>query len=267
MDTNCTKYLVEYVSEHYDSAEHIFDPLFKFALDNQSFFSEKPLFTEDSFATLTKLHSLEPSDDISNCPKSGLLTWRADLALEYIESEFEKNQYPASTFFQYLSDYSEVILKSGECGYLENETPKGACLAALLFKSPLPEHVSLKSRLGSELFDVLSKTKASDIIDVLAASAPQKLEGTENEFIKALNNINQISDTWRHMKIADIPQGFKPIQTNLSDKEYFEIYGGNYSLIPKCSVDPKFNKISENEQNAICADPKEQAYVKLCMIN
>ena len=264
MDTNCTKYLVEYVSEHYDSAEHIFDPLFKFALDHQSFFSKEPTFTGDSFATLTKLHSLEPSDDISNCPK-GLLTWRADLALKYISSEFEKHQYPASTLLSYLAEpeYSEAILKAGV-----SEKPEGACLAALLFKSPYPEHISLKSRLGNEPFEVISKSNSSgnEIIDILAASAPQKLEGTENEFIKALNNINQISNTWRHMKIADVPQGFKQIQTNLSDKEYFEIYGGNYSLIPKCNVDPKFNKISENEQNAICVDSKEQPYVKSFLI-
>jgi hypothetical protein len=156
MDTNCTKYLVEYVSEHYDSAEHIFDPLFKFALDHQSFFSKEPTFTGDSFATLTKLHSLEPSDDITNCPK-GLLTWRADLALKYISSEFEKHQYPASTLLSYLAEpeYSEAILKAGV-----SEKPEGACLAALLFKSPQPEHISLKSRLGNEPFEVLSKSNS-----------------------------------------------------------------------------------------------------------
>ena len=273
MDTNCTKYLVEYVSEHYDSAEHIFDPLFKFALDHQDFFSKDPIFTEDSLITLTKLHSLTPSDDIANCPISqkGILTWRADLALDYIAKEFEKYQYPASTFEQYLNEpqHTEAILKAGV-----SDSTNGVCLAALLFKSPLPEHVALKSRLGSELFKSLSKAAESknikDIVDILASAAPQKLEGSETEFVKALNNISQISNTWSHMKIADLSPKYKLKENyrsyNLSDEQFFEIYGGNYSLIPKCDVDPNFKNLTIQEQNAICVDPKEADYVKSFLI-
>ena len=268
MDTDCTKFLVEHVSDNFDSAEHIFDPLFKFALDHQKFFSDTPIFTEDSFATLMKLHSIEPTDDISTCPSSSLFTWRADLALQYIASEFEKHQYPASTLIQYLaeSDSSE-ILKSGV-----SEKPVGACLAALLFKSPLPEHIALKSRLGSELFKTLEKSKASDFVDILASAAPQELQGPENEFIRALNNIAAISNTWDHMKIADLSPNVKltagtSIANKLSDKEFFELYGGKYSLIPSDTpVDPNFDKLTESEQNAICNNAKAPKYVKSFLI-
>ena len=265
MDTNCTKYLVEHVSEHFDSAEHIFDPLFKFVLEHQSFFSSTPTFTGDSFATLTKLHSVSPSDDISKCPSSSLLTWRADLALQYICSEFEKNQYPASTFLQYLAEpeNAEAILKSGM-----SEKPSGACLAAFIFKSPLPEHAALKSRIGSELFSTLSKSKPSEFIDILASSVPQQLEGPENEFIKSLNNISMISKTWDHMKVADLSPKVKlaAVSNKLSDKEFFELYGGNYSLVPKSEPDANFDKLTESEQNSICVNKNAPKYVKSFLI-
>ena len=263
MDTNCTRYIVENIESRYDSAEHIYDSLFIFLLNNQEYFGEK-VFTGDAFATLFKLRSNTPSDDISKCPKSSLFTWRADKALEFIESEFEKNQYPVSTFNQYLKDYSKDILKAGE-----SVEPAGASLAAFLFVSPLPEHKALTSRLGKDIFETLKITKAKDILDVLVSVVPQELKGgEETAFIKALNNISLISAVWDNMKIIDAPKKLKQTEIpKLSDTDFFEIYGGNYTKIPKNYKIPNdYYKLSKAEQNSIVKYSSEPDYVKAFLI-
>ena len=263
MDTNCIQFYVDSIAELYDSAEYIFDILFKFVLEHQDYFGEKMFKSDNSRLILSEIRKAPCETNISECPKNSILTWSADKALSYITTEFEKEKYPAATFPRFLDEYADQILKAGE-----SEKPNGICLAALIYSSALPEHTALKQRLGSELFETFKEHPVNEWVDILAAANPPTLKGPENEFINALNNVNYISNTWDHMKIADLSHKLKPTNAKISDKEFFEIYGGNYSLIPKNSeIDPAYYSLSESEKNSIVIDPKEQDYVKAFLIS
>ena len=265
MDCNSTRYVVGRIESECDSAEHVFDSLFRFILRHQDHFG-KAMFDGNPGQILENIRYSQPSDDISACPKSSVLTWRADKALEYIEAEFAEHKYPASSYDQYLVDYAEDVIKAGE-----SIEPVGACLAALLYVSPLPEHIALQSRLGHELFDKLSASKASEFIDILASSVPTQLQGPENDFIRAVNNISRIAPTWDHMKIADLTgpamKDIRQTDSQLSDKEFFEVYGGDYSKIPADTpVASGFNNLSDTEKNSLVDNDDEPDYVKSFLI-
>ena len=265
MNCNSTRYVVGRVESECDSAEHVFDSLFRFILRHQDHFG-KTMFDGNPGQILENIRYSQPSDDISACPKSSVLTWRADKALEYIEAEFAEHKYPASSYEQYLVDYAEDIIKAGE-----SIEPVGACLAALLYVSPLPEHIALQSRLGHELFDKLSASKASEFIDILASAVPTQLQGPENDFIRAVNNISRIAPTWDHMKIADLTgpamKDIRQTDSQLSDKEFFEIYGGDYSKIPADTpIANGFNNLSDTEKNSLVDNDDEPDYVKSFLI-
>ena len=171
MDTNCIQFYVDSVAELYDSAEHVFDILFKFVLEHQDYFSEKLFKSDNSRLILSEIRKAPCEVNISECPKNSILTWSADKALSYIVSEFEKEKYPATTFPRFLDEYADQILKAGE-----SEKPNGICLAGLIYSSALPEHAALKQRLGPELFETFKEHPVNEWADILAAANPPTLK-------------------------------------------------------------------------------------------
>ena len=224
-----------------EDVSQLFDELFVFALKHRDLLSGSEEF-ENLFLNLDieidasprKLvllaHAFEQKEEMPE-EMSELLLWSPVKALKFIESEYAIHHYPVSTFELYLKDEEAIklIIEAGK-----QTSPIEPCFASLFYYSQAPQHKLVKSHVG-EVPAKLSEISVADWIDLLSQYfTQQSLEGSSNEFIKAVSALNKLSKCWDLVKASNLP--IVKSNSNMKFEDLAEIYAGNYDLVPDAKV-------------------------------
>lgn len=189
--------------------------------------------------SIQRLRQLSIKSDISLCPKSSVLTWRADKALEWIIETLDSTDLTNSNQFNsFIQEHKLEIYNSG----LSIE-PDGACLASIIYDSVIPENRVLKETLDIKLMDELYDYPVNQWLEVLSMYLPKHLKGSLNneininenvsDYITAVQCMSQLINVWDRIKISRVKpdDSLTPI-LSIDSIELFKIYSGQYNLIP-----------------------------------
>lgn len=189
--------------------------------------------------SIQRLRQLSIKSDISLCPKSSILTWRADKALEWIIRSL--NSTDLSDLIQFNSFIQEHKLEIYNSGL--SIEPDGACLASIIYDSVIPENRVLKETLDVKLIDELYDYSVNQWLEVLSMYLPKHLKGSLNneininenvsDYITAVQCMSQLTNVWDRIKISRVKpdDSLTPI-LSVGPIELFKIYSGQYNLIP-----------------------------------
>lgn len=216
-----------------ESVRTMFDQLFEFSIRHVKVINALTGRDDSSDISIEQLRSEKPTEPISYCPDFSIYTWDVEKVLKYIHDVFTKHKYPIYTFPIYLETHVEEIIKVG----ISNK-PSNICLAALKYISANPYHVALRTlNVDSEVFrESIEKCEhLEEILDVMV-SFNTKLMGTnetfKDKFIHSLQQIIKLQNTWEYIKICNINNKLEG-DKSISEDRLFDIYGGDYSQIPK----------------------------------
>lgn len=216
-----------------ESVRTMFDQLFEFSIRYVKVMNALTGRDDSSDISIEQLRSEKPTEPISYCPDFSIYTWDVEKVLKYIHDVFTEHKYPIYTFPIYLETHVEEIIKVGI-----SDKPSNICLAALKYISVNPYHVALRTlNVDSEVFrESIEKCEhLEEILDVMV-SFNTKLMGTnetfKDKFIHSLQQIIKLQNTWEYIKICNINNKLEGDKT-ISEDRLFDIYGGDYSQIPK----------------------------------
>lgn len=216
-----------------ESIRTMFDQLFEFSIRHVKVMNAITGRDDSSDISIEQLRSEKPTEPISYCPDFSIYTWDVEKVLKYIHDVFTEHKYPIYTFPIYLETHVEEIIKVGI-----SDKPSNICLAALKYISANPYHVALRTlNVDSEVFrESIDKCEhLEEILDVMV-SFNTKLMGTnetfKDKFIHSLQQIIKLQNTWEYIKICNINNKLEGDKT-ISEDRLFDIYGGDYSQIPK----------------------------------
>lgn len=216
-----------------ESVRTMFDQLFEFSIRHVKVMNAITGRDDSSDISIEQLRSEKPTEPISYCPDFSIYTWNVEKVLKHIHDVFTEHKYPIYTFPIYLETHVEEIIKVG----ISNK-PSNICLAALKYISANPYHVALRTlNVDSEVFrESIDKCEhLEEILDVMV-SFNTKLMGTsetfKDKFIHSLQQIIKLQNTWEYIKICNINNKLEG-DKSISEDRLFDIYGGDYSQIPK----------------------------------
>lgn len=216
-----------------ESVRTMFDQLFEFSIRHVKVMNAVTGRDDSSDISIEQLRSEKPTEPISYCPDFSIYTWDVEKVLKYIHDVFTEHKYPIYTFPIYLETHVEEIIKVGI-----SDKPSNICLAALKYISANPYHVALRTlNVDSEVFrESIDKCEhLEEILDVMV-SFNTKLMGTsetfKDKFIHSLQQIIKLQNTWEYIKICNINNKLEG-DKSISENRLFDIYGGDYSQIPK----------------------------------
>lgn len=216
-----------------ESVRTMFDQLFEFSIRHVKVMNAITGRDDSSDISIEQLRSEKPTEPISYCPDFSIYTWDVEKVLKYIHDVFTEHKYPIYTFPIYLETHVEEIIKVGI-----SDKPSNICLAALKYISANPYHVALRTlNVDSEVFrESIDKCEhLEEILDVMI-SFNTKLMGTsetfKDKFIHSLQQIIKLQNTWEYIKICNINNKLEG-DKSISEDRLFDIYGGDYSQIPK----------------------------------
>lgn len=218
-----------------ESVRTMFDQLFEFSIRHVKVMNALTGRDDSSDISIEQLRSEKPTEPISYCPDFSIYTWDVEKVLNHIHKVFTEHKYPIYTFPLYLETHVEEIIKVGI-----SDKPSNICLAALKYISANPYHVALRTlNVDSEVFrESIEKCEhLEEILDVMV-SFNTKLMGTnetfKDKFIHSLQQIIKLQNTWEYIKICNINNKLEG-DKSISEDRLFDIYGGDYSQIPKSS--------------------------------
>ena len=216
-----------------ESVRTMFDQLFEFSIRHVKVMNAVTGRDDSSDISIEQLRSEKPTEPISYCPEFSIYTWDVEKVLKHIHDVFTEHKYPIYTFPIYLETHVEEIIKVGI-----SDKPSNICLAALKYISANPYHVALRTlNVDSEVFrESIDKCEhLEEILDVMV-SFNTKLMGTsetfKDKFIHSLQQIIKLQNTWEYIKICNINNKLEG-DKSISEDRLFDIYGGDYSQIPK----------------------------------
>ena len=216
-----------------ESVRTMFDQLFEFSIRHVKVMNAVTGRDDSSDISIEQLRSEKPTEPISYCPDFSIYTWDVEKVLKHIHAVFTEHKYPIYTFPIYLETHVEEIIKVGI-----SDKPSNICLAALKYISANPYHVALRTlNVDSEVFrESIDKYEhLEEILDVMV-SFNTKLMGTsetfKDKFIHSLQQIIKLQNTWEYIKICNINNKLEG-DKSISEDRLFDIYGGDYSQIPK----------------------------------
>ncbi len=216
-----------------ESVRTLFDQLFEFSIRHVKVMNALTGRDDSSDISIEQLRSEKPIEPISYCPDFSIYTWDVEKVLNHIHKVFSEHKYPIYTFPLYLETHVEEIIKVGI-----SDKPSNICLAALKYISANPYHVALRTlNVDSEVFrESIEKCEhLEEILDVMI-SFNTKLMGTnetfKDKFIHSLQQIIKLQNTWEYIKICNINNKLEG-DKSISEDRLFDIYGGDYSQIPK----------------------------------
>lgn len=216
-----------------ESVRTMFDQLFEFSIRHVKVMNAITGRDDSSDISIEQLRSEKPTEPISYCPNFSIYTWDVEKVLKHIHDVFTEHKYPIYTFPIYLETHVEEIIKVGI-----SDKPSNICLAALKYISANPYHVALRTlNVDSEVFrESIDKCEhLEEILDVMI-SFNTKLMGTsetfKDKFIHSLQQIIKLQNTWEYIKICNINNKLEG-DKSISEDRLFDIYGGDYSQIPK----------------------------------
>lgn len=216
-----------------ESVRTMFDQLFEFSIRHVKVMNAITGRDDSSDISIEQLRSEKPTEPISYCPDFSIYTWDVEKVLKHIHDVFTEHKYPIYTFPIYLETHVEEIIKVGI-----SDKPSNICLAALKYISANPYHVALRTlNVDSEVFrESIDKCEhLEEILDVMV-SFNTKLMGTnetfKDKFIHSLQQIIKLQNTWEYIKICNINNKLEG-DKSISENRLFDIYGGDYSQIPK----------------------------------
>ena len=216
-----------------ESVRTMFDQLFEFSIRHVKVMNAVTGRDDSSDISIEQLRSEKPTEPISYCPDFSIYTWDVEKVLKHIHDVFTEHKYPIYTFPIYLETHVEEIIKVGI-----SDKPSNICLAALKYISANPYHVALRTlNVDSEVFrESIDKCEhLEEILDVMV-SFNTKLMGTnetfKDKFIHSLQQIIKLQNTWEYIKICNINNKLEG-DKSISEDRLFDIYGGDYSQIPK----------------------------------
>lgn len=238
-----------------ESVRTMFDQLFEFSIRHVKVMNALTGRDDSSDISVEQLRSEKPTEPISYCPDFSIYTWDAEKVLNHIHKVFTEHKYPIYTFPLYLETHIEEIIKVGI-----SEKPSNICLAALKYISANPYHVALRTlNVDSEVFrESIEKCEhLEEILDVMV-SFNTKLMGTnetfKDKFIHSLQQIIKLQNTWEYIKICNINNKLEG-DKSISEDRLFDIYGGDYSQIPKSSkiidIDIDMSNITQTDDKRI----------------
>lgn len=218
-----------------ESIRTMFDQLFEFSIRHVKVMNALTGRDDSSDISIEQLRSEKPTEPISYCPDFSIYTWDVEKVLNHIHKVFTEHKYPIYTFPLYLETHVEEIIKVGI-----SEKPSNICLAALKYISANPYHVALRTlNVDSEVFreSIEKYEHLEEILDMMV-SFNTKLMGTnetfKDKFIHSLQQIIKLQNTWEYIKICNINNKLEG-DKSISEDRLFDIYGGDYSQIPKSS--------------------------------
>ena len=216
-----------------ESVRTMFDQLFEFSIRHVKVMNAITGRDDSSDISIEQLRSEKPTEPISYCPNFSIYTWDVEKVLKHIHDVFTEHKYPIYTFPIYLETHVEEIIKVGI-----SDKPSNICLAALKYISANPYHVALRTlNVDSEVFrESIDKCEhLEEILDIMV-SFNTKLMGTsetfKDKFIHSLQQIIKLQNTWEYIKICNINNKLEG-DKSISEDRLFDIYGGDYSQIPK----------------------------------
>lgn len=218
-----------------ESVRTMFDQLFEFSIRHVKVMNALTGRDDSSDISIDQLRSEKPTEPISYCPDFSIYTWDVEKVLNHIHKVFSEHKYPIYTFPLYLETHVEEIIKVGI-----SEKPSNICLAALKFISVNPYHVALRTLdVDTEVFkESISKCEhLEEILDVMISFNTKLMgagESFKDKFIHSLQQIIKLQNTWEYIKICNINNKLEGDKT-ISEDRLFDIYGGDYSQIPKSS--------------------------------
>ena len=238
-----------------ESVRTMFDQLFDFSIRHVKVMNALTGRDDSSDISIEQLRSEKPTEPISYCPDFSIYTWDVEKVLNHIHKVFTEHKYPIYTFPLYLETHVEEIIKVGI-----SEKPSNICLAALKYISANPYHVALRTlNVDSEVFrESIEKCEhLEEILDVIV-SFNTKLMGTnetfKDKFIHSLQQIIKLQNTWEYIKICNINNKLEG-DKSISEDRLFDIYGGDYSQIPKSSkiidIDIDMSNITQTDDKRI----------------
>lgn len=229
-----------------ESVRTMFDQLFEFGIRHVEVMNAFTERNDSSNISIEQLRSEKPIEPISYCPDFSIYTWDVGKVLNHIHKIFTEHNYPIYTFPIYLETHVHEIIKIGI-----SEKPSNICLAALKYISVNPYHVALRTlNIDTEVFreNIRKCETLDDVLDVMI-SFNTKLFGAnetfKDKFIHSLQQIIKLQNTWEYIKICNISNKLEG-DKSIGEDVLFDIYGGDYSQIPKST---KIINVNINMEN------------------
>lgn len=272
-------------------AMNMYDKLFEFIL--YQFKPELKLKSDEhkelnEFATQLKKSSLKPEETLVIFRKVGkyldisfeeltkhttelhqLLFWSPGLALKKLFEDFFKNGYGTSYLEEYFKDASKCkkLIEAGKQDLNKSFSELEPCLISFLINDNIKQH-RIITAANVELNEKLALTPVEFWIDlVIEEGIENKLKGIDVEFKNYLINLTKLSKFWDVYKSQRVDSKFVGNRSltggeQVSENDLFNIYAGNYSLVPRISAHnvsieesnklicnwDNFNKLSQRQQ-------------------
>lgn len=232
-------------------SKHIFDPVIGVLLK-----SLKTDFTPSELSAFKKaLRKEEVSLDVLRLAakigivdkrtmlKNQIALWSPVKALEFAMKYYDEKLYAEEIMAEFFRDeyVMKKIILAGRC----KEYTKDSILGMLC--GECDELVYGQKDLSS----YFNEQPIANWIDVIKQYGMENVvKGFDTEFSLAINNFHKLSKSWDHLRVVSY-KNKNSEQSDLIPKdnnELFEIFGGNYDLIPR-NIDEK--EIEDNEEAEI----------------
>ena len=175
--------------------------------------------------------------------KNQIALWSPVKALEFAIKYFDEKLYAEEIMPEFFKDeyVMKKIILAGRC----KEYTKDSILGMLC--GECDELVYGQKDLSS----YFNEQPIANWIDVIKQYGMENVvKGFDTEFSLAINNFHKLSKSWDHLRVVSY-KNKNSEQSDLIPKdnnELFEIFGGNYDLIPR-NIDEK--EIEDNEEAEI----------------
>ena len=238
-------------------SNHIFDPVIDCLLmsidtefndlDSKAFklLMEKDKISLEAFKLASKLEFIKHRDLI--CNSIGL--WSPVKALEYSLKYYDEKSYPAELINDFFKD-PYTIKKIVAAGKQRAYTP--GCILSILAGN-CKELVYGEKDL-SKYFD---EQEVSNWIEVIKQYGMENyMKGFDTDFSVAVNNFYRLSNSWDHLRAVSFKNKVEqqPQLIPKDNNELFEIFGGNYDLIP---TSIKESEIEDNKDAEVLITNKK----------
>ena len=232
-------------------SKHIFDPVIGVLLKslktdfNSSELSafKKALRKEEVSLDVLRLAAKIGIVDKRTMLKNQIALWSPVKALEFAMKYFDEKLYAEEIMPEFFKDeyVMKKIILAGRC----KEYTKDSILGMLC--GECDELVYGQKDLSS----YFNEQPIANWIDVIKQYGMENVvKGFDTEFSLAINNFHKLSKSWDHLRVVSY-KNKNSEQSDLIPKdnnELFEIFGGNYDLIPR-NIDEK--EIEDNEEAEI----------------
>ena len=233
----------------------------------------QPCETLSVFRQIGKHLDISFKELVSSVEKiDDLMFWSPVKALEKMFEDFYQNGYGEMYMEEYFKDQSKVekIIKAGKQDLEKEFSELDPCLISFLVNDNYKQH-KIITIANKDLTEKLIKTPIKFWLDVIIEEGIEiKVKGIDTEFKNYVVNLSKLTKFWDVYKSQKVDSRFignKPLVggDSVSDNDLFNIYAGNYSLVPSsygygnpsvtesnkliCDWD-NFNKLSPKQQQA-----------------